>query len=162
VPHPFDVTKLKISLEKVRVQMQVDSARRAVRAGGQVIVAAMIERTPVRIEESVGSNSLPPGEVKASMRVRTKVGRDGNPYALVGPTGGGAARVAHLVEYGHRTVTGGESRLDARGILVGSGKAHKQDVPAYPFLRPGFEASSGLALEAVSESMAQDLKKAGK
>lgn len=157
----FDVSRLKIDLEKIRLKMQNVAARKGVMAGARLIAEAMIARTPEQIEKQAGSNSLQPGEVKASIKVRSRTSRAGNPYALVGPTGkaDGAARVAHLVEYGHRMVVGGKSRLNAVGKLVGSGKAKAEDVPPHPFLRPAYEESAKASQEVVAQTIDREMKK---
>jgi HK97 gp10 family phage protein len=150
-------------MEIVRRIMTDNAARKAVRAGGSVIRDAMVERAPVQLEKSLGSDSLEPGELRDGLRVRLT--RDGNEnVALIGPAGG-AGRVshaAHLVEYGHRMVTGGKSKLDVDGTFRGGGTVHEKDVPAYPFLRPAFEESQSAAMEAVQASLAKDLKEAVK
>lgn len=160
----FDVSKLKVDLERIRQRMVTKAARKAVIAGAEVIGAAMIERTPEQIERNAGSDSLEPGEVKANIKVRAKTGQDGSQYALVGPTGRGGAisRVSHLVEYGHRMVTGGKSRLNSLGVLVGGGNVHERDVPAYPFLRPAYEASAAEAQDVVAETLREELQEAVK
>jgi HK97 gp10 family phage protein len=160
----FDVSKLKVDLERVRQHMTTKAARKAVVAGAEVIGAAMIERTPVLVEKMAGSDSLEPGELKANIRVRGRTAQDGSQYALVGPAGkqGEISRVAHLVEYGHRTVTGGESRLNAAGKLVGGGKVHEVDVPAHPFLRPAFEESASEAANVVAETLRIEMREAVK
>lgn len=160
----FDVSKLKVDLERVRQSIVDKGARKAVVAGARVIGAAMIERTPVQVEKMAGSDSLEPGELKANIRVRAKTAEDGSQYALVGPIGkqGEISRVAHLVEYGHRTVTGGKSRLNAAGILVGGGKVHEVDVPAYPFLRPAFEESASEAESVVAATLRAEMREAVK
>lgn len=157
----LDVSKLKVDLEKVRQRMRNVAVRKGVTAGARVIAEAMVERTPEQIEKQAGSNSLQPGEVKASIKIRSRTSRAGNPYALVGPTGeaGAAARVAHLVEYGHRMVVSGASRMNAVGKFVGPGRAKSEDVPPHPFLRPAFEASAAAAGEAIAQAIDMEMKK---
>jgi HK97 gp10 family phage protein len=143
--------------------MQQTAARRAVRAGGQVIGTAMTERTPEQETRSLGSDSLEIGELKENIKVRTTI-RDGMQTALIGPVGKGGkiARAAHLVEYGHRMVTGGKSKLDAAGVLRGGGKVHAVDVPPHPFLRPAFESSRVAAMDAMAETLKVELGEAVK
>jgi HK97 gp10 family phage protein len=159
----FDPSKLTVNMEAIRERMESTAQRKAVVAGARVIGAAMIERTPVLIEKTSGSDSLEPGEIKANIKVRTRM-EDGKPVALVGPSGmgRGIGKIAHNVEYGHRMVTGGKSKLNIAGLLDGGGKVHTQDVPAHPFLRPAYEASANLALDAMAVSLAEDLKKGAK
>jgi HK97 gp10 family phage protein len=155
----FDASELIANMELLRNHVVSRGARRAVVAGAKVIGAAMIERTPQQVEKKAGSNSLEPGEVKRGIKVRSRT-EDGEPVALVGPTGKGGSigRVAHAVEYGHRIVTGGKSKLGVDGNYYGGGKVQEKDVPAYPFLRPAYEASSTAAIEAVGAQLGNELK----
>lgn len=158
----FDISKLKIDMERVRQRVSTEGARKAVVAGAKVIGAAMIEHTPVQVERMSGSDSLEPGELKANIKVRARTAQNGSQYALVGPIGkeGQIPGVAHLVEYGHRMVTGGKSRLNSIGVFVGGGKVHGEDVPAYPFLRPAYEESAAEALDVVAETLRKEMKEA--
>jgi HK97 gp10 family phage protein len=163
---PTELTGLKALTDKmaaIREQVRSDGTRKAVRAGANVIKAAMVEKTPVLIEKKAGSDSLEPGEVKANIRVRATM-EDGDPVALVGPKGkgGAVAKTAHLVEYGHRMVTGGKSKMNAAGNFIGGGKVHEVDVPAHPFLRPAFEESATAAMEAIAETLGEELQEAAK
>jgi HK97 gp10 family phage protein len=162
----IELTGMKEMLAKmteIREYVRTEGARKAVSAGGKVMKVAMVEKTPVLIERNVGSSSLEPGEIKRSIRVRVRM-EDDEAVALIGPTGkdGEPARAAHLVEYGHRMVVGGESRMDAAGIFVGPGHALEKDVPAHPFLRPAFEESAAGAMEAVAKAFGEGLREAAK
>jgi HK97 gp10 family phage protein len=161
-----EVTGLNEMLAKmaaIRERVRGPGAKKAVRAGGNVIKVAMVKKTPVLIEKTAGSDSLNPGEVKAGIRVRASM-EDGEPIALIGPTGKGGiiGKTAHLVEYGHRMVTGGKSKLDAAGKFQGGGKVHEKDVPAYPFLRPAFEESADAAMEAIALTLGEEVQEAAK
>jgi HK97 gp10 family phage protein len=136
-------------------------AHKAVRAGGRVIQEAMIERTPENVERNAGSDSLEPGAVKADIKVRFPADENAlEATATIGP-GGKTSHVARWVEYGHRMVSGGQSKLGPDGKLRGPGKAAEVDVPADPFLRPAFEASEAPAMDAIAETLATELPKAG-
>lgn len=149
---------LKANLAALREHMNGPGAVNAVRAGGTVIRTAMRDRTPVLIEKMAGSTALPPGTVKRSISVRFPQKEQlFETTALIGP-GKAGRRVAHLVEYGHRMVTGGKSRMNSFGVFVGPGKAAEVDVPAHPFLRPAFEESLAAAKEALAETLAAELK----
>jgi HK97 gp10 family phage protein len=153
----YSETGLKQMVEKmeaIRRYVRNEGRKAALRAGGRVVKVAMVERTPVLIEKSAGSTSLEPGAVKASIKVRMK--QDGDqPICLIGPLSSKdeVGRAAYLVEYGHRMVTGGKSRLNAAGVFEGSGAAQQKDVPAHPFLRPAWEESNAAALDAIAETL---------
>lgn len=154
----FDVSKLQVNMQAIRDRMALNGRRRAVRAGAQVIAEAMVERTPVQVEKMVGSDSLDPGTVKANTNARVRM-MDGEPVGLAGPhgLGGAVGKVAYVVEYGHRMVVGGKSKLNAAGKFVGTGKV-VGDVPPHPFLRPAFESSVTPALEAMGAELGAEFQ----
>lgn len=154
---------LAAALKAMANRMTRSAALKAVRAGGDVICATMVEKTRVQVARNVGSDSLEEGELKENIRTRAKF-VDGQATSLIGPVGknGKIARAAHLVEFGHRMVTGGKSKLDAAGQLQGDGKVHDEDVQAYPFLRPAYEESHGAAIAEVAAVLAEELKKGAK
>lgn len=154
----FDPSQLVANMDAIRNRVAVNGKRRAVRAGAQVIGAAMIERTPMLAAKTNGSDSLDPGEMKDNIKVRDRT-EDGEPVALVGVAGQRAGKAAHNVEYGHRMVHGGESRLDGAGKFVGGGIVHEVDVPPHAFLRPAFEASAAEALGQVGIVLGEELQK---
>ncbi len=140
-------------------QVHTVAAPRAVRAGGKVIQAAMTERAPVQQFRSAGSNSLEPGELRGD--IRNSVVVDGDEVAaIIGPSRK-TAQVARWVEYGHRMVKGGYSKVLANGKTRGPGKASEVDVPAHPFLRPAYEESVGVAEEAVRATLLEEIGKEG-
>lgn len=151
-----EIGKLTGGLDAIRLKLKQQGEHKAVRAGARVIQEAMVERTPVQAGTNVGSDSLEPGAMKDDIRVQM-IDDEGEPAALIGP-GKKTAHVANWVEYGHRMVTGGQSKLLGKGKSRGSGKASMVDVPAHPFLRPAFEASEQEALAAVEASLSKDLE----
>ncbi len=153
------MTELVARMKSVSAKMTGPSSRRAVRAGGAVIQAAMVERAPLKKYEGAGGNSLAEGELKGDIKVYTSAAK-GEVAATIGP-GGKTAHVARWIEYGHRMVTGGQSKVLANGKTRGKGKVSSVDVPAYPFLRPAFESSVEGAQSAMVDSYRQDLAKVG-
>jgi hypothetical protein len=134
--------------------------RKALRAGGEVVQAAIVERAPERTE-GLGGNSdnpaydLPVGALKSDVEIH--VGRDKktNSFAVfIGP-GRYTKFVATMVEYGHNMVRGGRLfNWNKRG----KGK-HLGFVAAHPFVRPAFESSQDEAIEAIEQSIAADILK---
>lgn len=150
---------MKARMKALSAEVTGPMAQRAVRAGGRVIQAAMIERTPVLIEKNAGSDALEPGAVRADIKVRFPAAQNQfEATALIGP-GGKTSHVARFVEYGHRMVTGGQSKVLASGKVRGRGKVAEQDVPAHPFLRPAWEESVAEAQAAEVDSLRNDLQK---
>lgn len=155
------IAEMKARMRSLSQQVCGPMSKRAVRAGGKVIRDAMIEHTPVLIEKNAGSDALDPGAVRADIKVRFPA--EQNQYeatALIGP-GEKTSHVARWVEYGHRMVTGGQSKVLPGGKTRGRGKVAEVDVPAYPFLRPAWEESVAVAQAAEVESLRSDLQKVG-
>lgn len=165
----FDASQLTMNLQKLRQRMATTGKRRAVIAGARVIGAAMTERAPVLDKTTAQSTSLDPGDLKANIKVRSRTESNGEIVGLVGPKGkeGRIGKVAYNVEYGHRIVTGGQSRLGLDGIFRGRKRADGTfepagtvigDVPEHQFLRPAFEASASGAIEAMGAALAKTLR----
>ncbi len=156
-----NVPALVRRMEQLREDMVKKAARKAVRAGAQVIAEAMVERAPVQKAKTKGSNALDPGELKADIKVRNVPDDAGEVAATAGP-GHKTAHAARWVEWGHRDVHGGSSRVvDGKGRTRGPGKASAQDVPPHPFLRPAFEESVQEA-EAKRDAVLREVWEGGK
>lgn len=134
-------------------------AEKALRAGGEVARAAIEERTPVRTTPvTARSNALPVGKLRASVRVWMDPRYPDGNGVLIGFRAA-VAHVARFVEYGHRLVVGGYSKLDKRtGLYRGPG--HRiADVPAYPFIRPAYEASRQEMVEVTVAKLRAEIEK---
>lgn len=136
--------------------------RKALKAGGAVIQAAIVERAPVLLEpESPGSDALPPGAIKSDIIVKITVAQGGG-TAIIEP-GKFTLHVARWVEYGHRMVRGGYSRVIGKGPnagkLRGPGKELERPVPPYPFIRPAVEASIEKARTLMNDVFGKEMMK---
>jgi HK97 gp10 family phage protein len=134
--------------------------RKGLRAGGEIIQAAVIEAAPVRTDPWTGPSkndawNLPPGALKSDIGLRvTGSQKDGGLFAIIGP-GRFSRNVAEWVEFGHRIVTGGRHSNWGRR---GKGRVMGQ-VPAHPFIRPAFEMSEGEAIAALKETVVSEVEK---
>lgn len=153
----MDLDALVAKLESCRTAVAIVGTRKALRAGGTVIKRAMQQFAPVQLEKQFGSDSLEPGELKASIRVYLPSEKSGEEFALVGPARK-TERVARWVEFGHRMVTGGYSKVLPNGTTRGPGKVSIKDVREHPFLRPAYESSIEAAIEAEKLSLAQTIQ----
>jgi Bacteriophage HK97-gp10, putative tail-component len=124
-------------------------ARRAMRAGGRVIQAAIAEAAPERPDLPSGT-ALPPGALKSDIELHITKESDGSISAYVEP-GKLTMHAARWVEYGHKMVTGGR---------LAKGGSHVGNVPAHPFIRNSFESSESAALAAIEETIAEEINKA--
>jgi hypothetical protein len=134
--------------------------RKALRAGGEVVQAAITERAPVRTD-GLGGNSgnpaydLPPGALKSDIEVHVTKDKEKGSFAVYIEPGAFTKPVATWLEYGHNMVKGGRLfNWNKRG----KGK-HLGFVPAHPFVRPGWDESQDAAIKAIEESIATDILK---
>jgi Bacteriophage HK97-gp10, putative tail-component len=128
--------------------------RHAVREGGRVVQAAITEAAPVRPDLPSGT-ALPPGALKNDIVVKVRKEPDGSISAYIEP-GSKTLHVARFVEWGHRLVREGRSRKRGGTLgqsYVGNGKV-VGGVPAYPFIRPAFDASEAAAQDAIAMDIA--------
>jgi hypothetical protein len=124
-------------------------ARRAMRAGGRVIQAAITEAAPERPDLPSGT-ALPPGALKSDIELHVAKEQDGSISAYVEP-GRLTMAAARWTEYGHELVLGGRK---------GKGGISKGHVPAHPFIRPAFDSSEAAAQAAIEETIAEEINKA--
>jgi hypothetical protein len=101
---------------------------------------------------------LPDGALKSDITVTTHRYKDGTPYVTVQP-GKYTARVAQWVEYGHRLVRGGYSKVLKNGKTRGIGKVIG-DVAAHPFIRPAYEASRDAVADIIGKTLVAEIEKA--
>jgi hypothetical protein len=124
-------------------------------AGGKIFQAAVMARAPERPVLPSG-NALPPGALKLDIEV-VHGKADGLPAVIVEP-GFFTRHAARWVEYGHRLVKGGYSKVvgDRR-----RGPGHEiGNVPAHPFIRPGYEAAREAAVGATVMMIAHEIEAA--
>jgi hypothetical protein len=129
--------------------------RNAVMAGGKVLQAEEQLRAPVRVPMPHG-NALPPGALKSDIELVFGISDEGLPSAIVKP-GKYTKHVARWLEYGHRLVRGGYSKVLPGGRTRGQGRASAVDVRPYPFIRPAFETARVPATMAFIESLQSNL-----
>jgi HK97 gp10 family phage protein len=149
-----DVDKL---LENMCTKAADKCIRKALRAGAEIERAAITERAPIK--DSTGG-SLPEGALKSDIVIRMTRDEAGDMAAIIGP-GKLTRHVANWVEWGHRMVTGGHSRLLANGKTKGPGKANGT-VPAHPFIRVAYEATRQEVADAITTTLATEVSKVAK
>ena len=159
MPMSLKVTGYKETAAEFRLMREVvqgQANRAAVRAGAHTILEAIVERTPVLDRRSPLSSALEPGALKDDMGIKMDpVDKLGFLRAWIGPRKLG--HVAYWVEVGHRLVKSGYSSMK-RGKLQGTG--HQiGDVPAKPFVRPGYEASASQSLLSYATELQKQLQK---
>jgi hypothetical protein len=129
----------------------------AVMAGGKVLQDEVRLLAPTRPSLPHGT-AIPPGALKGDIELHFGISEDHLPAAIVKP-GKYTAHVARWLEYGHRLVRGGYSKLMAGGRTRGRG-IEVSVVRAYPFIRPAFETGRLPATMATIESFKENLPSA--
>lgn len=132
------------------------ATRKAVTAAARVLADEQKHLAPVLDERTAKSTAMLPESLKNAIDVKVKKVKDGYIEAFIGPKHG-KGRAAHLVEFGHRLVKGGGSRIGHTGKFEGTGKV-VGFVPAHPFLRPAYDAKWMAMLAEFNETMRQLLK----
>lgn len=143
--------------EALRESLQGEALRVSVRKASNVMAREMRTVAPVLDERTANSTAQEPGVLKGSIRVSVERPVAGVVRAVIGPSRK-AVRVAHLVEYGHRLVKGGKSRVGPMGP-VGPGR-EIGEVPEHPFLRPAFEATTQAVLDTFKDELEKQVKEA--
>jgi hypothetical protein len=131
----------------------------AVMDGGKVLQNEVRLQAPTRPSLPHGS-AIPPGSLKGDIELHFGISEEGLPAAIVKP-GKYTAHVARWLEYGHRLVRGGYSKLMAGGRTRGRG-VQVAVVKPYPFIRPAFETARQAAVAATIESLRRNLPTAVK
>jgi HK97 gp10 family phage protein len=147
--------ELKSKLDQLSTKEADAAIRKALRAGAAIEQAAIAERAPVKVDTG---GTLPEGALKSDIVVKMTRDGQGNIAAIVGPDKL-TSHVARWVEYGHRLVRDGYSRVLANGKTKGSGK-QVGNVPAHPFIRPAFEATADEVAQTIASTLAAEIEKA--
>lgn len=154
------LSELEAKLSGMSTKDATRAVNRGLAAGGEVFRAAVAESAPMRPDLRSGT-ALPPGALKSDIIKRRTRDKDGTPVEVVGP-GKYTRHAAVWVEYGHRLVRGGYSKLDKKsGRYRGPGKAVGQ-VPAHPFIRPAFERVAETATTAAIEKIVEELEQSAR
>jgi HK97 gp10 family phage protein len=148
------LSDLQAKLDDLGTKAAERAIRAALKAGAAIEQAAIIERAPIK--DGTGG-MLPEGALKSDIVIKMSRDDQGTILAIVGPAKL-TKFVARLVEYGHRNVRGGVSRLLRNGKSKGPG-SHIGDVPAHPFIRPAYEATRQEVANAICTTLAEAVTK---
>ena len=142
-----DFEALQAKLRTLRGPEMMKTQRKALRAVGDFVEAALVSNTPVKAGTDGGV--LEPGELRDSIKARVSVPSDEAVAAgkearvVIGPTGYLRKLVAHDVEYGH---TNAKSKTGS-------------STPPHPFIRPVAESSESEAIAIYTEVVTADVQK---
>jgi HK97 gp10 family phage protein len=151
------LSETKAMLENLSTTAAERAIRTALRAGAAIEKAAIEELAPVN---ETGGGTLPPGALKADIGVTMTRSDQGEISAIVGP-GKLTRHVAGWVEYGHRLVRGGRSRLLLNGKTKGPGK-EVGSVAAHPFIRKAYEATAAEVANTIATVLKDEVTAAAK
>lgn len=138
--------ELAAKLQSIAGEGRVAAERKALKAVGQLVQAAIVARAPV--QSTTGHGDLAPGELKADIKARVHIANDEKAATdfsrvTVGPTKK-TAYVANFVENGHANP-----------------KAQKglKNTPAHPFIRPAADSTKQEATELYTEILTEEIQK---
>ncbi len=134
-----DFQRIRNALETLTDKQMERIVVKALRAGGKIIQEAVAAAAPENDEwpQTENTTMLPQGALKRDISMRV-IHAGIKSTALIQP-GELTRRVARWVEYGHRMVRGGFSRVRKDGSVSGKGVVGGV-VEAHPFIRPAYEA----------------------
>jgi HK97 gp10 family phage protein len=129
------------SLEDLGQSLGEQICRKALRAGGNVMKAAIAANAPVRPDLPSGT-ALPVGALQSDITVIVSKDAPDSFSAWIEP-GKETMHAARWVEWGHDFPKGKKIK----------------DVRAYPYIRPAFDANEDLAFNALAETIATEVNK---
>jgi hypothetical protein len=157
----FDTKEMDEALAAMPQKLAGAAVREALQAGGDVLLAALVEHTPERTgEETPDSTALPPGILKEDMHTEVLVNEKYAPRVRVGPTDIGG-RVAYWQNDGFDLVKGGYRKTvyNRKGELIalrGPGKLVKH-IEGKHFFEAAFDESAEQAVEAMLSTLSKTL-----
>jgi len=137
----IDTSALDAKLHRLADKGRLDKIiYNALKAGGEIERAALSAAAPVEeIPPSPNSTALPVGAVKSDFKIEQRRDDKGQPIVIVGP-GYATRHVVRWLEYGHKIVQGGYSRVvkdknkNHTSLRRGPGKV-TGEVDPHPFVR---------------------------
>jgi HK97 gp10 family phage protein len=147
--------ELQAKLADLSANQANAAIRKALRAGAEVEQAAIAEAAPIN---ATGGGTIPEGALKNDITITMSRDDRGQPVAIVQP-GKYTRHVARWVEYGHRLIRGGRSRLLENGKSKGPG-SQIGTVEPHAFIRPAYESSRSAVAEAICTTLAEEVEKA--
>lgn len=159
----IDTSQWEKLLAELPQRVARKAMRQALQAGGDVLAEAMEAEAPERTDTPTpGSDSLPPGILKADISTQVQIGYKNGARVKVGATEI-AGHQAWWIENGFDHVEGGASdqSIAFRGKygIKGNNKAGTvtKHIDANPFMARAFDSSINRAIEATLESLAASL-----
>jgi hypothetical protein len=144
----IDTTEWEAELNKLESKVRKAAIKKALLAGGEVIQVAMIALAPERTDEPTPeSDSLPPGILKADIKVEIQAKQNLAPRAKIGP-GEISGHVGRWIEQGWDLTTGGRK---------GKGGTFIRHIEGKHFISGAFDEAADAAVEAMLLSLGESL-----
>lgn len=144
------------NLQNLGGEFKEQMIRKALRAGGTIMQAAVAANAPVNPKvPGPESTALPPGALQSDVQLTVSKDKGSeDSFSAWIYFGKYTEHVARWVEWGHRLVRGKSSRRLGPGKEIG-------DVAARPFIRLAFEGNIDLVAAAIGESIKASLHAPG-
>jgi hypothetical protein len=171
-----DTRELEAALKKLSAKARSSVLARALAAGGQVMLDAVVDHTPERTDESTpDSTALPPGMLKAAMTMEVVAPNadgltsmdsgsgfsHGSPRVKVGPQKVGKANIVGRVAYWQNngfTLTSHGAFASAKNRAAGVDLRHPiRPIPGKHFMEAAFDASAEKAVDVFLDALADGL-----
>jgi HK97 gp10 family phage protein len=143
-----DFASLLAKMDAVKGAALKKAQRKALRAVGDIVKTAIVERAPERVSDTPSGTALAPGALKADIRVRVHIATDektatDTSRVTIGP-GKATAHVARWVENGHANPKADKGR---------------KNTPAHPFIRPAADAVQQKTIDEYESIMTTEIQK---
>ncbi|HMH14677.1 MAG TPA: HK97-gp10 family putative phage morphogenesis protein [Edaphobacter sp.] len=154
------LNELVANLDKLKTKAAEKVIRKSLRKGGKLMQSVLAEAAPVR-PDLPSKTALPVGAMASDIELSVKKTSTGI-TATIGP-GSWTAPYATMVEYGHRQVKGGYSKLIKEGKNAGKTRGPGKEtgfVAARPWVRPTFESQADAISAVIVDSLNEEIVKA--
>ena len=154
------IPELLTNLEKLKSKAAEKVIRKSLRKGARLMQAALAEAAPVR-PDLPSTTALPPGALASDIEISVKKTTTGI-TATIG-SGSWTEHAGIFVEYGHRMVRGGYSKVIKQGKNAGKTRGPGKEtgfVPEHQWVRPCFESNADSISAVICESLNEEVVKA--
>ena len=150
----LDFRAMDEALSKLPEKVQGNFARKALRAGGNVILGALLDNTPVMTEAQPGSDALAPGEMKAHATTTVQISTKGEVAGCLIGFDSDVAHVARFVNNGHDIWTGGRGNGSRKKGKRGKFRGR---VEGKHFIERAFDESAAKAVDVMLTTLGESL-----
>ncbi len=147
----IDTAQIEAALSALPERVSGRILKQALQQAANVVQDAIVTLAPQRTDEPTpGSNSLPPGILKADIQTNVRITSRDGAVARVGPTDL-TAHKARWIENGFMLTTHGRKRY----------RRQIKQIPGVHFMAGGFDEAAPRALSVLTESLREALTARG-